>query len=152
VVEQVTGALREEVLAELGVVDAALEEPAHGQELDRRQRDEVALAEEEVELGRVQPLDGLVVEREVEDAEDVVGVLVDLRPLALRVDVLDVERMPAEPLRELGGDLLVGTVEVDPDEAVGGELSRLAASGGDRFFGAGARAWALDAGQAGHRY
>jgi hypothetical protein len=39
----------------------------------------------------------------VEDAEEValVGVVVDLRPLALREDVLDVERMPAEAVGEL---------------------------------------------------
>ena len=42
----------------------------------------------------VQPLDGLVVDREVEDGEEVAVVLVvvDLRPLALRDDVLDVQR------------------------------------------------------------
>ena len=122
------------------------------QQLDGGQRDEVVLADEEVELGRVQPLDGLVVEREVEDAEQVVGVLVDLRALALGEDVLDVEGMPAEALRELRRDLVVRSVEVDPGETVGGELSRLAARGGDRFLGAGARARALDAREAGHRY
>jgi hypothetical protein len=34
----------------------------------------------------------------VEDHEDVLGVLVDLRPLPLREDVLDVELVEAEPL------------------------------------------------------
>jgi len=151
VIEQVAGALREQVLAQLGVGDAALEEPAHRQELDGGQRDEVALAEEEIELGRVQPLDGLVVEREVEDAEQVLRVFVDLRPLALREDVLDVERVPADLLGELGRNLRLRGVEVGPDEPVGGELSRLAASR-DRFLGTGPRARTLDAGQAGHRY
>ena len=88
----------------------------------------------------------------MEDDEQVVGVLVDLRPLALREDVLDVERMPAEALCELGRGVLVGSVEVDPGEAVGGELSRLAACGDDRLLGRQARARALDAGQAWHRY
>ena len=77
------------------------------------------MAEEDVQLGGVQPLDGLVVEREVEDEEEVVGVLVDLRPLALREHVLEVERVPAEALGELGRGLLVGRVEVDPGQAVG---------------------------------
>src|SRR4029453_401300 len=84
VVEQVAGALRKERLPQILVVDAALEESAHRQQLDGRQCDEVALAEEDVELGGVQALDRLVVEREVEDAEEIVRVLVDLRPLALR--------------------------------------------------------------------
>ena len=69
----------------------------------------------------------------MEDAEQVVGVLVDLRPLALRQDVLDVERVPAEALGKLHCDLVAGGVEADPGEAVGGELSRLAARGDDRL-------------------
>ena len=100
VVEQVARALAEEALAQLLVVHAALEEPRHRQELDVRQRDQVARPDEDVELGRVQALDVLVVEREVEDREEVVRVLVDLRSLALREDVFDVERVPAEPLGE----------------------------------------------------
>jgi hypothetical protein len=88
----------------------------------------------------------------VEDPEQVIRVLVDLRALSLRENVLDVERMPPEALGELGCHVLVRSVEVDPGEAVGGELSRFAASGSDRFVGAGPRAWALDARQAGHWY
>ncbi len=103
VVEQVARALREEVLAQRLVVLAALEEPRHRQQLDVRQRDEVVVAEEEVELGGVQALNGLVVDREVENDEEVVGVLVDLRTLALREHILDVERMPFEALGELLG-------------------------------------------------
>ena len=100
VVEQVARALREELVAQLLVLVAAVEEPRHRQQLDGRQRDEVAVPDEDVELGRVQPLDGLVVDGEVEDAEEVVRVLVDLRPLALREHVLEVERVPAEALGE----------------------------------------------------
>ena len=101
-VEQAARALREELLAERLVVLAAPEEARDGQELAVRDRDEVVVPDEEVELGRVQPLDALVVRGEVEDAEEVAVVLVvvDLRPLALRDDVLDVERMPAEALGE----------------------------------------------------
>ena len=100
VVEQVARPFANSV-AQLLVLLAAAEEPRHRQQLDGRQRDEVAVADEEVELGRVQPLDGLVVDREVEDAEEVVRVLVDLRPLALREHVLEVERVPAEALGEV---------------------------------------------------
>ena len=61
------------------------------------------MAEEEVELGGVQALDGLVVDREVQDDEEVIRVLVDLRTLALREHVLDVQRVPLEALGELLG-------------------------------------------------
>ena len=69
---------------------------------------------------------GLVVDREVEDGEEValVRVVVDLRPLALRDDVLDVERVPAEALGELLRRLDVGRDDVDPGEAASGELGR----------------------------
>ena len=117
VVEQVAGALREQALAQLVVVLAAREQPRDRQQLDVRQRDQEVGAEEEVELGGVQPLDRLVVAGEVEDAEEVLGVLVDLRPLALREDVLEVERMPAEALGELGRLVGRGRVEVDPGQS-----------------------------------
>ena len=70
------------------------------QQLDARQRDDEVRTDEEVELGCAQAMDDLVVDREVEDAEEVtvLGVVVDLRPLALREDVFEVERMPSEPL------------------------------------------------------
>ena len=67
------------------------------------------MAEEEVELGRVQPLDSLVVDREMENDEEVIGVLVDLRPLALREHVLDVQRVPFEALGKLLGLAPSGT-------------------------------------------
>ena len=123
VVEEVAGALREELLAPLRIVLAAPEEVRHRQELDVGQRDEEVLAQEEVELGRVQPLDRLVVEREVEDDEEVVRVLVDLRPLPLREHVLDVELVePREVLGEPGRLRHTGLVDVDPGKAVSGEL------------------------------
>ena len=101
-VEEPAGALREQLLAVCLVGLAAGEEARHGQQLAVRERDEVVLADEDVELGRVQPLHRLVVDREVEDGEEValVLVVVDLGPLALRDDVLDVERVPAEALGE----------------------------------------------------
>src|SRR5205085_6886916 len=102
---------------------AAAEQPRNREELDVRDRHEVVRPEEDVELGGVQPLDRLVVAREVEDREEVVGVVVDLRPLAAREDVLTVERMPIEPLGELADDVAVDGLQVDPAEAAGAELS-----------------------------
>src|SRR5207244_2065756 len=102
-VEQTSRALREELLAESGILLAAAEEARDRQQLDRRQRDQVVGPDEDVELGGIQALDRAVVDREVQDAEEValVGVVVDLRALALRHDVLDVERMPAAAVGEL---------------------------------------------------
>src|SRR4051794_18781441 len=151
VVEQVPRPLREELVAKLLVLLTAAEEPRYRQELDVRQRDEVVGPDEEVELGRVQPLDVLVVDREVEDAEEVVRVVVDLRALAAREDVLEVEGMPAIALGEGRGLLQRGGVEVDPGEAVVVELgdARLRPCGG--FPRLRARSRALDAGKARHR-
>ena len=129
-----------------------MEEARDGEQLDVRQRHEVVGAEEDVELGRVQPLDRLVVDREVEDAEEVLRVLVDLRPLPLREHVLDVELVPAEALGELVRRGRVGPLEVDPGQAGSAELERAALSaraGRDR---AGAVPCPPDAGQAGHTY
>jgi len=91
----------------------------------------------------------------VEDAEQVavVDVVVDLRPLALGEDVLDVEGMPAEAGAEPVDRLRVDRrVEVDPGEAVGAELS-------DAWFRArcdrlceAARSRPPDAGEARHWY
>ena len=63
----------------------------HREELGVRERDQEVLAEEDVELGGVQAADGLVVEGEVKDDEEVRRVLVDLRTLSLRENVLHVE-------------------------------------------------------------
>src|SRR5207247_3970559 len=59
VVEQVARALREELVTQPLVLLASAEEPRDGEQLDVRERDEVVLADEVVELGRVQALDGL---------------------------------------------------------------------------------------------
>ena len=99
-----------------------MEQPRHRAKLDVRQRDQEVLAEEHVELGCVQPLNVLVVDREVENDEEVVRVLVDLRPLALREDVLHVELVEAETLGERGRLEVAGTLDVNPGETVSGEL------------------------------
>ena len=112
------------MLPERLVLLAAREEPRDGVELPVRDRHDVVVPDEDVELGGVQPLDLLVVEREVEDGEEValVLVVVDLRPLALRDDVLDVERMPAESLCETLRRRHVGRDDVGPGEPASGEL------------------------------
>src|SRR5581483_1770668 len=150
-VEKPAGAAREQLLAEGLVVLAAMEQPRHRQELDRRQRDQVVRPDEEVELGCVQPLDVAVVDREMEDAEQVplVGVVVDLRPLALGHDVLDVERMEAEALGQLLRALERRRVEVDPGESGCAELSGYS-SGSRHGHGRVPSARATDARQAGH--
>ena len=116
------------------------------------QRDEVAVAEEDVELAGVQALDDLVVDREVEDAEEVVRVLVDLRALALGEDVLEIEGVPAEAGLELLGLLRRRRCQMDPGELAVVELSepRLGPRDGDLGH-ARAPGRPLDAGQARHR-
>ena len=100
-------------------------------QLDRRQRDEVVRADEDVELAGVEPADRRVVDREVENGEEVAargacrpGVDVDLRPLAAREDVLDVERVPAEAAREQLRLLGRRAEEMDPGDAAGAEAQR----------------------------
>ena len=58
----------------------------------------------------------------MEDDEEVVRVLVDLGPLPLGEDVLDVELVEAEALGEVGDLEGAGPVGVDPGQAVSGEL------------------------------
>jgi hypothetical protein len=122
VVEQVARPLAEQLVAQLLVLLATVEEARHGEQFDVRQRDQPSVADEDVELGCVQPLDRLVVDREVEDGEEVVRVLVDLRALTAREDVLEIERVPAVALGQLRGLLERGRVEVDPGQAVCFEL------------------------------
>ena len=89
----------------------------------------------------------------MEDAEQValVRVVVDLRTLPAREDVLDVERMPGEAVGEERSRLVVWRLEVDPGEAVRLELRRLGTCArGDVPDRTGARA--TDARQARHRY
>jgi hypothetical protein len=116
-VEEVAGPAREELLAHLVVAPAALE-----QVLDRRQRvvgqrDQEVGPDEDVELGRVQPLDLLVVARELEQDEQVGLVLVDLRPLVAREDVLVVEGVEVEVLLEPGTVGRPRALDVHPADA-----------------------------------
>jgi hypothetical protein len=89
----------------------------------------------------------------VEDDEEVAVLLVvvDLRPLTLREDVLDVEGVPAEATGELLGLLVRRRVEVDPRQAAGLDLAQTPALGRrlDAFVTRTARA--ADTRQARHR-
>ncbi len=128
-VEQPARPAREQVVAQLLVVRDALEEARDGTQLDHREGDDVVGPDKDVELAGVQPADVGVVDGEMKDGKEVgarlgVRVLVDLRPLAPREDVLDVERVPAEAGREAADLLVRRSVEVDPGEAVGVELVR----------------------------
>src|SRR4029078_13056140 len=100
---------------------AAGEEAGDREQLGVRERDQEVRSEEDVELGRVPPLDRLVVRGEVEDREEVLRVLVHLRPLALREDVLQVERVPTEALGELRRLVPRRRVELDPGQALRGQ-------------------------------
>jgi len=91
---------------ELLIGAAAVEEAGDRLQLDGGEGDEIVGPDEGVELARVQPADAGVEDREVEDGEQVaaglaLGVDVDLRTLAPREHVLDVEGMPAEAVCEL---------------------------------------------------
>src|SRR3954469_10279295 len=153
-VEQEAGALAEQLLAEVLVRASALEQVLHRLERAVRQRDQVIRPEEDVELLGVQPADLLVEDRELENDEEVVVVLVDLRPLVARADVLVVERVELEMLLEPGLVYRGGALDVDPAEIV--ELDDLdpRLSGSLRYVrdppspGGAAQAWPW---QVGHR-
>ena len=116
-VEEVSRALGEELLAEVVARPGALEEVL--ERLDRvvGQRDDVVRPEEDVELDRVEPPDLLVEGREVQDDEEVLGVLVELRALVAREDVLVVEGVEVEVLLQPGALGLAGALDVDPAQA-----------------------------------
>jgi hypothetical protein len=118
-VEQVAGALGEQLVAQLLVGAHALEQVLERLQRLVGERDQVVGADEDVDLGRVETADRLVVAREVQDDELVVVVLVDLRALVAREHVLVVERVELEALLEprlVGG---TGAEDVDPAEARG---------------------------------
>jgi hypothetical protein len=71
------------------------------------------------ELGGVQAPDGLVEAREVQDDEEVVVVLVDLRALVARVDVLVVELMKLEVLLQPRAVGRARPLDVDPAQPFG---------------------------------
>ena len=116
-VEQEARALREELVAQLLLLAAAFEQVLDRLQRGVRDRDQEVGADEDVELARVQPADLPVEDREVQDDEQVAGVLVDLRALVAREDVLEVEGMEIELLLEPAGLERRGTLDVDPAQA-----------------------------------
>ena len=139
-VEQTARAAREQVVPELLVVDAALEESRERLQLDGRQRDEIVRTDEHVELAGVQPADRRVVDGEVQDREEIAsalrfGVCIHLRTLTPGKHVLDVERVPAEARGEQLDLLVARRLEVDPGEIVLLEFSERPARSLDRARG-----------------
>src|SRR5205085_5919625 len=97
---------------------AALEEVLDRLERSVRQRDQVVGPDEHVELLGIQAPDLLVENRELQNDEEVVVVLVELRALVARADVLVVERVELEVLLEPGLVDRAGTLDVDPTQTV----------------------------------
>jgi hypothetical protein len=122
VVEEITRALREELLPQFGVLGAAAEKVRHRQELGVRECDQEVGADEDVQLGGVQPLDALVIEGKVENDEEIALVLVHLGTLPLGEHVFDVELVEAKTVGKQGRLERSRLVDVDPGEAVSGEL------------------------------
>ena len=116
-VEQVAAALGQQGLAGLLGRAAALEQVLHRRERRVGERDQEVGADEDVELGGVQAPDGLVEHREVENDEQVVVVLVDLRALVAGEHVLVVERVELEVLLEPGPVHRPRALDVDPAQA-----------------------------------
>ena len=160
----VGGALRDAAGERLGRVDDLIVRlgdedypPVTGVVATVAGRQVFVAAEQIVELAGVQAADGLVVDREVEDGEEVAadaalvaGVEVDLRPLAAGENVLDVERVPAEAACELLRLLRRRREEVDPGDSVARELGDARPRVDDRSSGRSAAR--TDARQVGHRY
>ena len=110
-----------------GLLAIALEHRGQRRERDARQRDQVVRPDEQVELGGQQPVGVLIEQREVQDDEQVVVVLVELRALVARVDVLVVERVELEVLLE---PVAVGRPRrLDVDPAQPGRLDDLLVRG-----------------------
>ena len=140
-VEQVARALGEQGSRAAPRWPAALEQVVDRLQRLVGQRDQEVGADEHVDLGRVQPRDDLVVAREVQHDEQVVVVLVDLRALVARADVLVVEGMEVEVL--LQPRLLERARALDVDPAQAGRLDDL-----DARLGALRRASAAASGRA----
>ena len=118
-VEQEARALAHVLLA--GRLAALAARPQGAQRLQRLvgERDHQVLGNEEVQLRRLEPPRALVEAREVQDDEQVVGVLVDLRPLAPpREHVLEVEGVEVVVLGQPGGLELGRRLDVQPREPV----------------------------------
>ena len=122
-VEQVAGPLGEDLLAQVVLLAIPLEHRRQRWQRHVRQRDDVIGTHEQVELGSQDARAVLVEEWEVQHDEDVVVVLVELRALVAREDVLVVERVEIEVLLQPVAVRGAGRFDVDP--ADGGRLDDL---------------------------
>ena len=101
-----------------------------------RDRDQEVLTDEDVELAGVEPSHRGVEDGKVKDDEQVVGVLVDLRPLVARQHVLEVEAVELEVLLEPSPLECARAIDLDPAEALAGDrlyVGLLALSGRRRL-------------------
>ena len=113
-VEEVPGALRERLVAEVLAGLVALEDGPQRDERLVREGDEEVGPDEHVDLGREQPAGRLVEARELQNDEQVLVVGVELRALVAREDVLEVERVEPELRLEPGLVVEVRALDVDP--------------------------------------
>ena len=113
-VQQAPGALERSRFARLLVAAAALEQVLDGSDRLVGQGDHEVGPHEQVQLGGVQAPDGVVVAREVQDDEQVLVVLIDLRALVARQHVFVVQRMEVEVLLQPGAIDGAGALDVDP--------------------------------------
>ncbi len=118
-VEQEARSLAHDVEPHVLARAGALEQRRERNDLLVRQRDDVVGPDEDVELGRVQPPGLLVEAGELHDEEEVLVVLVDLGPLVVARDVLEVELVEVELLCQPDPVGESGLVDVDPAQPRG---------------------------------
>ena len=109
-------------VAQLLLAAAALEQVLDGLQRLVGDRDQEARSDEDVELARAEPTARAVEDGEVEDDEQVVLVLVDLRALVAREHVLEVQRVEVEVLLQPCLLDRAGAVDLDPAQALGRDL------------------------------
>ena len=122
-VENVSRALAEVLLAPLLIVLELREQAPERLQRHVGQRHDVVVADEDVQLGRVEPRPLLVVVGHVEHDEHVVVVLVDLGPLPGREHVLEIQLVELEVLRQPGGLDGGGLFQLQPAQAGSLDLS-----------------------------
>ena len=116
-VEEKARALGEPLGALFLVGLKAAEDVADRLERDVRDRDEKVGPDEGIHFGGKQATRLLVVPREVEHHKDVVGVLVDLRSLSARADILKIELVEGELLLKPGDLSGAGGLQLDPAQS-----------------------------------
>jgi hypothetical protein len=117
VVQEVARTLREVLLAHLFAGPAALEQVLDRLERLVRQRYDEVGPDEDVELTGVEPADLLVEHGKVQDDEEVVRILIELRALVARHHVFQVERVEVVVLGEPGALEHRGLDNLQPPQA-----------------------------------